>query len=171
MSRALLAAGGTAGLAALVAPTIVRVPPALLWNVTASAPIGLYWVRGGGSLGVGDWVAARAPQNLRTMFAERGYLPPETPLVKQITALSPQRVCRLGARVTVGARTVAWARTRDWMGRVLPVWGGCRRLHNDQLFLLNAARDSLDGRYFGPSSARDIVGHLTPLWIVRGAAR
>jgi conjugative transfer signal peptidase TraF len=170
VSRTLIAAGGVAGLVALLAPAVLRPPPALLWNATASAPVGLYRVHGGGALAIGDWVAARPPDGVRSMFVERRYLPLGVPLVKRIAAVPPQRVCRLGARVTVDQLTVAQASVDDRMGRPLPAWGGCRRLQYGEIFLLNPAPDSLDGRYFGPTSARDIVGSVTPLWIVGGAA-
>ena len=170
MSRALIALAASAGLGALAAPAVLRPPPGLLWNVTASAPVGLYWMHAGRSFAVGDWVAARAPADLQTLFVERRYLPAGTPLVKRIAAISPQCVCRSGARVTIDRRTVAWARADDRMARALPAWSGCLRLRSGELFLLNAARDSLDGRYFGPTSAGDIFAILTPVWIVHGAA-
>jgi conjugative transfer signal peptidase TraF len=171
MSRALITASGLAGVAALVAPALLPPSPILLWNVTASAPVGLYRVRDGGPFAVGDWVAARPPATLRTSFAERRYLPAGVPLVKQVAAVAPQRVCRIGGRISVERRAVAEARAHDRMGRLLPDWNGCRRLRPGELFLVNAAPDSLDGRYFGPTSAHDVVGRLTPLWIVRGAER
>jgi len=170
VSRPLIAASGAAGLAALLAPAVLRTPPALLWNATASAPIGLYRVHGG-TLAIGDWVAARPPESMKTMLTERRYLPSGVPLVKRIAAVSPQRVCRFGARVTIDQLTVARALIDDRMGRPLPAWGGCRRLRYGELLLLNPAPDSLDGRYFGATSVRDVVGRLTPLWIVGGAAR
>jgi type IV secretory pathway protease TraF len=165
-----LAASGV-GVAALLAPALMQLPPALLWNATASAPIGLYRVHQSRSFAVGDWVAARAPDSLQTMLAQRRYLPPGVPLVKQIAAVAPQVVCRFGARVTVDQRPAARALIDDRLGRFLPVWRGCRVLQPDAYFLLNPAPASLDGRYFGTTPLRDIVGRLTPLWIHRGASR
>ncbi len=171
MNRRLIAVLGGAGVAAILTPTVLRPPTELLWNASASAPMGLYRVHEDQPLAVGDWVAAWPPGNIRTLFSERRYLPSDVPLVKQVAALAPQRVCRLGARVTVDQHAVARALIDDRMGRVLPVWGGCRRLRPSELFLLNAAPDSLDGRYFGPAFLRDVIGRLTPLWIVGGASR
>jgi type IV secretory pathway protease TraF len=171
MRRVLIAAAAAAGLGALVAPMTLRPSPVLLWNATASAPIGLYLVHARRTLAVGDWVAARPPAGFATLFAERRYLPLGVSLVKRIAAISPQRVCRFGGRVSVDQRTVAWARSDDKAGRLLPAWSGCRRLRRGELLMLNSAPDSLDGRYFGPNVDRDIVGRLTPLWIVRGAPR
>jgi type IV secretory pathway protease TraF len=53
----------------------------------------------------------------------------------------------------------------DRKGRPLPAWTGCRTVFGDQVFLLNdSAPDSFDGRYFGPTDRRGIVGRLVPLW-------
>lgn len=52
---------------------------------------------------------------------------------------------------------------RDRAHRPLPVWTGCRTVGRGELFLLNAARDSLDGRYFGPLPAAGLIGTAQPL--------
>jgi conjugative transfer signal peptidase TraF len=171
VNRGLIAVLGGAGLAAILAPTVLRPPMALLWNASASAPVGLYRVHESRPLAVGDWVAAWPPDDTRTLFAERRYLPAGVPLVKRAAALAPQRICRFGARVTIDQHTVARALIDDRKGRVLPVWSGCRRLQPGEIFVLNAAPDSLDGRYFGRTFLRDVIGRLTPLWTIGGASR
>src|SRR3546814_15532006 len=52
---------------------------------------------------------------------------------------------------------------RDRLGRPLPFWLGCRIVGPDELFLLNAAPDSLDGRYFGPLPAAGLLGVAHPV--------
>jgi len=163
-------AATTLALAAVLAPAAVRPRPVLLWNATASAPVGLYHVHTGGRLRRGDWVAVEPPPAFGQMLAARGYLPPHVPLVKQVAALSPSQVCRTGAMVSVDGTPRAVARGADRQGRALPVWQGCRALTDDEMFLLNPARDSLDSRYFGPLRGRAVIGRLTLLWRVRGAA-
>jgi len=169
MNRAVLMLIAGAGVAAVLAPITLNPSPALLWNATASAPIGLYRVRSAGQLAVGDWVAARPPANLASLFAARRYLPLGVPLVKQIAALSPSQVCRIGRRISVDGRAMALAHGSDRLGRALPVWSGCRRLAAGQVFLLNPAPHSLDSRYFGPVVTTALVGRLTPLWVQRRA--
>ena len=115
-------------------------------------------------LRVGDWAATRAPADLAPVFAARHYLPLGLPLVKQIAAKPPSVVCRVGRRITIDAVTVAWAQDVDRLGRPLPKWRGCRRLGAGQVFLINAAPASLDGRYFGPTPLNAIIGRLAPLW-------
>ena len=42
---------------------------------------------------------------------------------------------------------------------------GCRLVAAGELFLMNChARDSLDGRYFGPLPATSVIGRTTPLY-------
>jgi len=171
MSRALIGALAGLGLAAIIAPAVVRPTPALLWNATASAPIGLYRLRPANTLVVGDWLAVRAPPALAPVFAARRYLPDGVPLVKQVAALPPQRVCRFGARVVIDGALVARAQGADHLGRPLPLWRGCHRLAVGEVFLLNAAPDSLDSRYFGPVSTSLVIGRLTPIWTQAGSRR
>ena len=60
------------GVSAFVHPA-----PKLIWNASASVPIGLYRVRPAGDLHVTDLVVVRAPEPLANFLAERGYLPRE----------------------------------------------------------------------------------------------
>ncbi len=165
MSRRLVLAIGCAAVAAVVAPVLLSTAPLLVWNATASTPIGLYSVRPGAHADVGDHVLIRAPDQIGAWLAERRYVPLGVPLIKRVAAVAPSRVCRDGSRVWVeGGPTVA-VRDRDRVGRPLPAWSGCRRLGSDEIFLLNTeAPDSLDSRYFGPLSRRAVIGRVAPLW-------
>src|SRR3546814_12618270 len=58
---------------------------------------------------------------------------------------------------------VAIAKSHDRMGRPLPSWQGCHRVRTDELFLLNPAPDSLDGRYFGALPAAGLIGTAHPI--------
>jgi type IV secretory pathway protease TraF len=89
-----LAVGGVAllGLSALPTPR-----PWLVWNASASAPIGLYRVVAG-PVERGDWVLVRPPAEVAVLAAERAYLPLGVPLVKRVAALGGDAVCnRKGA--------------------------------------------------------------------------
>lgn len=160
----LIAMAVTAG---AIAATLWRDPPLkLVWNVTASAPVGLYWVAPARPLRRGDLVVIRPPDALAIFLAERDYLPIGVPLIKPLAALPGQRICRAGEVVRIDGVPIARARRRDRLGRDLPTWQGCLRLADGQVFLLNPAReDSLDGRYFGPVSAGAVVGRAAPLWL------
>ncbi len=140
--------------------------PRLLWNATASTPIGLYALRSADRLRVGDLVAVTPPEPIAGFLAESGRLPLGVPLLKHVRALAPQTVCRDGADIIVDGVSVGVARLHDDDGRDLPIWSGCRTLAEDEIFLMNVAvADSLDGRYFGPMSMSTILGRADPLWI------
>jgi len=81
---------GLIGLAALVRPA-----PWLVWNASASAPIGLYRVLPGNAVR-GDLVLVRTPNSVRQLAAERGYLPQNVPLVKRVAALDGDVICAAG---------------------------------------------------------------------------
>ena len=137
--------------------------PRILWNASASAPIGLYRVDGDTTPAVGDLVVLMPPRPIARFIAERRYLPGGVPLLKQVAALPGQHVCRTGADILVDSIPVAAAKAHDRIGRMMPVWHGCQRISADELFLLNRAADSLDGRYFGPVSASGVVGVAHPV--------
>ena len=139
--------------------------PKLLWNASASVPIGLYAVRRALPLHVGELVIVAPPEPLAQLFAVRRYLPLGVPLVKHILALPGQTVCRDRRTITVDGITVGQALEHDRLGRALPDWQGCRVLAPGEVFVMNTVpADSLDGRYFGPLPLTTIVGRADPLW-------
>ena len=143
--------------------------PRLLWNASASAPIGLYRIDPDARPSAGDMVAIQPPAPLGSWLADRHYLPAGVPLLKRVAALPGARICRSGVFVTIDGVAAARAMARDRLGRALPFWLGCRIVGPDELFLLNAASDSLDGRYFGAISATGLIGVAQPIW-TRAAA-
>lgn len=156
----------TAASVAVVALTAsVKFPTKLIWNASASVPIGLYAVRPPGALRVGELVVVTPPEPLASFLADRDYLPEGVPLLKHILALPRQTVCRIGASITIDGEPVGRALARDRCGRPLPAWRGCRAIRDGEVFLMNRRpADSLDGRYFGPLPAAAITGRADPLW-------
>lgn len=155
-----------AGAAAIVAWTIGPKPiPWLVWNASASVPIGLYKVSPAAHLSVTDLVVALPPTPLATMLADEGYLPRGLPLIKRVLALPGQTVCRTGVFVTVDGIVMGSAREKDRNGRKLPVWQGCRVVAPEHVFLMNWDEpSSFDGRYFGMLPIHAVLGRAEPLW-------
>lgn len=149
-----------------VAATIVLSPrPLLVWNASASAPIGLYRVGRVDGVGKGDMVIARLAEPYRSLAAKRHYLPANVPLVKRVAAVPGDRVCARGKLVFVNDRLAVARLEADARGRAMPWWRGCVRLGPTQLLLLMTSNPaSFDGRYFGISERRDVIGRAKPLW-------
>jgi type IV secretory pathway protease TraF len=102
---------------------------------------------------------------LANWMARRGYLPANVPLLKEVAAVGGQQVCGDGNTLLIDGQTVARIRAKDRWGRALPAYRECCRLAPNEIFLLNRhAPSSLDGRYFGPLLARQVIGGARPLW-------
>ncbi|MGE5564457.1 MAG: S26 family signal peptidase [Bacillota bacterium] len=142
-----------------------RPHPVLVWNASASSPVGLYAVVRTRELRVGDMAVAWAPDGARRLAAARRYLPLDVPLVKRVSAAAGARVCGAGSSVLINGRLAARRRVRDRLGRPMPWWPGCRILRPGEFFLLSPRTpDAFDGRYFGITSSNQIVGKASLLW-------
>jgi len=162
--RYLAATLGSAALFASLFGAIAWQPPQprLVWNASASVPVGLYRIDARAPA-IGDLVAVAPPPAVAAWLARRGYLPVGKPLLKHVAALPGALVCRSGAAIFVDGRRAATARMADRRGRELPRWTGCRTLRGGEIFLLNPAPDSLDSRYFGPLPASRLIGRARPI--------
>jgi type IV secretory pathway protease TraF len=110
-------------------------------------------------------VVARQPERYHLMAAQRRYIPANVPLVKHVTAAAGDEVCALGAQIFVNGRWLADRRATDAVGRPMPWWSGCARLRGQQLFLLMAdSPASFDGRYFGVTDGRSVIGKASLIW-------
>ena len=157
---------GLLGLGAIGLPLVGRPAPLRIYNASASAPLGLYRVLPADPIRRGDLVLAHTPFSVRSLAAERGYLPETVPLVKRVAALAGDSVCVRDRAVSIDGRHVADQLATDSEGRPLPAWTGCRTLAADEIFLLMAdVPDSFDGRYFGTVPTSAIIGKLVPLWL------
>ena len=150
---------------AAAATVVIQPNPLLIWNATASVPIGLYAIEAAGRLHVTELVAVDPPPDVAGFLAARGYLPRGVPMLKHILALPGQTVCRSGRSVSVDGTAMGDALDHDSLGRPLPVWQGCQRIPAGSIFLMNReSAHSFDGRYFGLVPASTIIGRAVPLW-------
>ena len=164
--RAAPVAAMLAGLGLIAVPAVAGWQPRIIWNASASVPLGLYIAAPADDIALGDLVLVHPPETLSAFLAERGYVARGVPLLKHVAALPPQVVCAEGTAITVDGETVAHRRAADRQGRVLPTWQGCHRLEPGEVFLLNPVEpDSLDGRYFGPLPRANIIARVRPVWI------
>jgi conjugative transfer signal peptidase TraF len=139
--------------------------PALMWNATASIPIGLYRLAPSEGLAVGDVVVFDPPIEIAMLLDRRGWLPFGVPLVKPVAAVSGQLICRQGEKVDIDGAVTVRARQRDAHGAPLPTWSGCHRLAADEVFVISQARGSFDGRYLGPTPRQAVKAVARPVWL------
>ena len=159
-----------AGMALIALP--VWNPPAVrvIWNASASVPVGLYRivpldVSEGDRLDITDLAVVMPPDDLAGFLGERRYLRRGLPLLKRVLALSGTTVCRNGTEVAAYGMTYGQARERDGQGRSLPLWQGCQKIAEGEAFFMNwDSPDSFDSRYFGPLPLSTVVGRAIPLW-------
>jgi conjugative transfer signal peptidase TraF len=163
MSRGSILAGMAAGIVLLMAPVPQDTTARIVWNASASVPTGLYWIAPG-PVRRGELVLIRLPPPIADLADQRGYLPRSAYLLKFVTGVTGDRVCRFGDRVLVNGAFRARAFARDIQHRHLPLWHGCYRLAASQVFVLAEDPDSFDSRYFGPLSHRHIIGRGVRVW-------
>lgn len=160
---------GTIGFALISLAAAIEIvgPPAprVVWNASASAPIGFWRVDPDARFRTGDMVLARTPEAVRQLAAERRYIPANVPLLKRIAAEGGDDVCALGHDIFINGQPVARRLDADRRGRPLPWWNGCELLAHGRVFLLMDATDSFDSRYFGPVEGQAIIGRAVPLWL------
>ncbi|MGE0183994.1 S26 family signal peptidase [Methylocystis sp.] len=154
-------------IAAILLAGVVQFAPILVWNASASAPIGLYRIENRPPE-IGVYALVSPDVTLEKFIVGRGYLPENIPLLKRVAALPGDEICRKSAAIFINETYVAEARISDSFGRELPQWNGCFVLQKDEIFLLNDHERSLDGRYFGATKADEVIGVARAVW-VRGA--
>lgn len=165
MIRAGWLAATAFGVCAIGAPIAAAPPRLLLWNASASVPVGLYALKPTDAAAVSDLLAVMPTEPLATYLAARGYLPHGVPLLKRAAALSGQTVCRNDLSIVVDGVALGRARKSDGTGRPLPRWRGCRVVAPDEIFLMNwQSPDSFDSRYVGPVPRSSIIARAIPLW-------
>ena len=142
-------------------------PEKIAINPSASAPKGFYLIEetGENSVKVGDFIIIPVPQKFKKWVIERQYLAPNIPLLKQVVALSGDRVCAVNGRIFINGNYKATAQKLDAGGREMPQLSGCFTLKEGQFFALMPAKNSLDSRYFGALELKNIEGIARPIWV------
>lgn len=152
------------GISAVILSVIGPSRPAIVYNASASVPLGYYRVTDPWPLKAGNLVLLRTPPSVRQLADQRRYLPKTVPMIKHIAAMAGDTVCAQADRILINGQPSVKRLPKDSLGRAMPWWSGCHTLSIDEVFVLNPdAPQSFDGRYFGVVSIRLIVGKLRPL--------
>ncbi len=156
----LMKVGISAVLLSLIGPS----RPFIVYNASASVPLGYYRVMAPLPLKVGDLVLLHTPASVRQLADQRRYLPKTVPMIKHIAAMGGDTVCAQEARILINGRPSVKRLRKDSLGRVMPWWNGCHILSIGEVFVLNPdAPQSFDSRYFGVVSTKLVIGKLRPL--------
>lgn len=148
---------------ACAALAAVAPKPSVLWNGTASEPVGLY-VRAASPPAAGRIIAFHVPAAAFPYADDRmGYLHRLT-ILKAIAAGQGDVVCTQAGVLTINGRWRAPVFARDPRGRLLPQWRGCRALAKNEFFVFSdRIPNSFDSRYYGPVMRAQIMGVFQPL--------
>jgi type IV secretory pathway protease TraF len=152
----------TVGVALLAVKPVIDPAPLVIWNASASVPIGWYLVSKH-QPEIGEIAVIKLVDWVQLYASDRGYLPQNVLLLKPVFAIHASVICRFGTYVFVDGKQVAKAKIFDKKHRLLPVWRVCKELTSTQYFVLGRHRDSFDSRYFGPIEQKQVVGTAFPL--------
>ena len=161
LARMLLVATMTTTAGAVICRAICS---RLTCNLTSSLPRGVYLLRPAAPIERGSIVSLVAPEPVRSLIAERRYLPPSVHLLKRVVAVAGDSACFEHERYLVNGRLVSAIARRDRAGRPLPApVPFCGRVPEGFVSLAGDGRSSLDSRYFGLVSDSTLTPAV-PLW-------
>lgn len=163
MRRAIIALVSLTCISGLTVSLFAETQKIFIWNVTDSAPRGLYRVASNPPQ-IGDWAIVSELSHEARWVSDNGYLAHGWPIVKRVSASEGDTVCRNDLAVSINGQQVARAFSSDFVGQILPSWSGCIVLEADEVFLLNEHPQSLDGRYFGVTKRKDLSGSGKLIW-------
>lgn len=135
--------------------------PRLVWNFTASVPLGLYAIVQTPPK-KGDLLALKPSGAIGAALRDLGVLRRGRLLLKPLAADAGDTACRSGAAILINGEPAAQARSSLSDGRQLPTWSGCHVLSADEVLVLAHHPLSVDSRYFGPFDRKSIVGVARP---------
>jgi type IV secretory pathway protease TraF len=144
-------------IASAALPEAIQNPPIII-NETISMAKGAYARTGDlGHLEVGDIVAMPMNASAKAYLGDKLGYPADTMLIKRVSGLAGDVMCRDGATVTIERKSVQ-AFFKDTMGNDLPTWSGCHTLLPNEVFLLGDHAGSFDSRYFGAVTRQELSG-------------
>jgi conjugative transfer signal peptidase TraF len=152
--------------AAIAFASFAAPQPLLLFNGSASEPVGLY-VRSLAQPGPGRLVAFHPPPAARTYVAAHMPQIGRGGILKELVAGPGAQLCIEGQMLVLDGEALGAVIERDSAGRELPHWQGCRVLGAGEYAAFSSRiPKSFDSRYFGPVRDSDLIGVFRPLWVV-----
>lgn len=140
----------------------VQIMPLLLFNPSASMPLGFY-LRERAPLAQGAIVSLESARIVLADEQSTQRLRRWRRVLKRVAASEDDHVCADGGMLLINARAVAPILAIGSDGAPLYFWSGCRTLKADEVMLLGESQDSFDGRYWGPVRTHLLEAQWRPL--------
>lgn len=135
--------------------------PFLLVNTSPSLPLGLYWRTGSReAIRVGCLVDFPVPEPAYEYLHQRtGNTTHHWNILKPVVGIAGDRVCTCRGWLSINGTKVAPLVKTDSEGNPAPVWRGCRRLKDGEVFVLSTRVErSFDSRVYGPVRIDTVTG-------------
>ena len=153
------------GVIALVTKQIAHSGYRLTYSTTLSMPKGFYLIKPFASLKHGDIVEFYPPVAIRDFLKQKHWAPRSGLLLKHVYGIPEDFVCTQNNFIFINGAKIAPIYKFYAPGKKLPQISLCRKLNQDEYFLLSTTiSNSFDSRYFGPVSRKDIVGEASFLF-------
>lgn len=161
--RPLLFTGLVAGSIAAVCSVFAQ--PLIIYNVTDSLPHGVYRVIKQQTYKRGDLIVFPIPEEVRSLVLERGWMKPDSYLIKPVAAINGDKVWITSGQVFVNGMSFGATKKQDRHGLPLPSFVFNETLSTGKISVLQRSDDSFDSRYFGQIDESQIIGRAVPIWV------
>lgn len=141
--------------------------PLIIYNATDSLPHGFYRVIKQEIYERGDLIVFPVPEEVRSLVLERGWLKPDSYLIKPLAAINGDNVLITCGQVFVNGKSFGAIKKQDRKGLSLPSLVFNDTLSAGKIAVLQRSDDSFDSRYFGTIDARQIIGRAVPILVYK----
>lgn len=112
----------------------------------------------------GDIVLFNPDKTTEQLMLARGWIGPNTPMMKYVRAESGDVVCIHDQALWMNQVLVGEIKQQDSLGRPLPQISFCRKLKEGEFFMVSTRRpNSFDSRYFGVVKLNQILARAVAL--------
>ncbi|ASQ90959.1 conjugative transfer signal peptidase TraF [Prosthecochloris sp. GSB1] len=139
--------------------------PLIIYNATDSLPHGIYRVIKQQTYERGDLIVFPVPERVRSLVIERGWLKPDSYLIKPVAAINGDNVWITCGQVFVNGMSFGVIKKQDRKGLPLPSLVINDTLSAGEIAVLQRSDDSFDSRYFGPIDESQIIGRAVTIWV------
>ena len=161
--RALFFTGLAVGSIALFCSIYAQ--PLIIYNATDSLPHGIYRVIKQEIYERGDLIVFPVPEEVRSLVLERGWLKPDSYLIKPVAAKTGDDMRITSGQVFINGMSFGAIKKQDKEGLPLPSLVFKGTLSPGKSAVLQRSDDSFDSRYFGQIDESQIIGRAVPICV------